>query len=85
MKTFDGQTYVEGRDKTRLMSQLRDVKKVMIDGQWLTLEQISCITGHPQASVSARIRDLRKPKFGGHTVERRHVRRGLFQYKLDLI
>jgi len=39
-------------------------------------------TSHPEASVSARLRDLRKEKFGGHVVERRAVKRGLFEYRV---
>ena len=38
--------------------------------------------GSPEASVSARLRDLRKPAFGGHTVERQYVERGLFRYRV---
>jgi len=38
----------------------------------------------PEASVSARLRDLRKAKFGGYRVERQRVRegRGLYHYRL---
>jgi len=43
----------------------------MRDGEWRTLGEISEATGHPEASVSARLRDFRKPRFGGHTVNRR--------------
>ena len=58
----------------------------MRDGQWRTLEAISMSTGAPQASVSARLRDFRKEKFGGHHVERRRMKElgGLFEYRLAL-
>lgn len=58
------------------------VFEVVKGGGWWTLEAISERTGSPQASVSARLRDLRKQRFGGHTVEREYVSRGLFHYRL---
>jgi hypothetical protein len=57
----------------------------MIDGQWRTLAEISAVIRCPEASVSARLRDLRKNKFGGYLVERRRrgaERRGLFEYRV---
>lgn len=82
---FDGRTYCQELDFSRLNRQLRRVFTVMIHGQWHTLEEISFKTKDPQASVSARLRDLRKPKFGGFTIERRRrgdPKRGLFEYRL---
>ncbi len=79
---FDGKTYERGRDRARLTAQLDAVRMFMRDQDWHTLEQISKATGAPQASVSARLRDLRKPKFGRHTIERSHVTRGLFRYRM---
>ena len=49
------------------------------------LPELKAITGDPEASLSARIRDLRKQKHGGHHVEHR-VRTGhavLWEYKLE--
>lgn len=43
----------------------------MADGKWRTLQEISEITGDPEASVSARLRDLRKFEHGSNTVSRR--------------
>ena len=79
---FDGKTYQRGRDHARLTAQLDAVRRYMRDGEWHTLGQIATAIGAPEASVSARLRDLRKPKFGKHTIERQHVTRGLFQYRL---
>jgi len=81
---FDGATYSRKRDGARLQKQLNDVRRFMDRGQWWTLYELSTATGHPQTSVSARIRDLRKTNFGGHKVERRFVRAGLFEYRLIL-
>lgn len=80
---FDGKTYVSERDHERLSSQLMRVLQVMQDGQWRTLSEIADITRSPQASVSARIRDLRKEKFGAFRVNRRHLSKGLFQYQIE--
>lgn len=77
-----GETYVEKRDRKRLDTQSQDVFRFMSDGKWHTLAEISEATGHPEASVSARIRDLRKPSLGGFTVEREFVRRGLWRYRV---
>ena len=79
---FDGATYDPERDRERLKTQLFNVWRLMRDGRWRTLEQISVRVGCPEASVSARLRDFRKKKFGGHTVEREYVRRGLFKYRV---
>ena len=79
---FDGKTYDPERDKERLKTQLFNVWRLMRDGRWRTLEQISRRVCCPEASVSARLRDFRKKKFGGHTVERAYVRRGLFKYRV---
>ena len=78
---FDGSTFVQDRDGCRLSAQLHRVKELMRDGEWRTLEQIALECSAPQASVSARLRDLRKAKFGGWQVERQYVERGLFMYR----
>lgn len=79
---FDGATYNPDRDSDRLAAQMLRVFEVMRDHRWHTLPDISARTADPEASVSARLRDLRKDRFGGHTILRRYVRRGLFEYQL---
>lgn len=82
---FDGKTYEAAFDENRLGRQLRAVYGAMKDGMWRTLEELESATHCPQASVSARLRDLRKEKFGGFVVERRsrgERARGLFEYRL---
>lgn len=82
---FDGDTYDHDRDHMRLGAQAQRVADLISDGQWRTLEEIASATGDPQASVSARLRDLRKPKFGRHEVERRQRHDdvpGLYEYRL---
>jgi hypothetical protein len=79
---FDGSTYEHTRDGARLGDQMMAVLSVMADGQWRTLKQLAAAVDAPEASVSARLRDLRKPRFGGHRVERRYVCKGCFTYQL---
>lgn len=76
---FQGETYERERDHDRLAVQLGAVRRLMSDGKARTLREISEATGAPEASVSARLRDLRKQ---GRTVEREYVSRGLFQYRV---
>lgn len=83
-RAFDGKTYEPKRDFDRLTGQLQKVRAFMSDGQWHTLEQIQSICGGTEAAISARLRDLRKEKYGSHNVERRHVNRGLFEYRVVL-
>jgi hypothetical protein len=78
---FDGETYVHERDHDRLNAQLARVHAVMRDHQWHTLDGVATVTGDPPASVSARLRDLRKNKFGGLAIERRYVSAGLWEYR----
>lgn len=79
---FSGETFLPSRDGKRLSGQLERVRNAMSDGRWRTLAQLSILSGGTEASVSARLRDLRKPEFGSHVVERRHVENGLFQYRM---
>lgn len=84
---FDGVTYDPALDKGRLMSQLKRVFDVMADGSWHTLPEIAAAAGGSEPSVSARLRDLRKPKFGSYGIERRRrveldARAGLHEYRL---
>jgi DNA-binding Lrp family transcriptional regulator len=82
MQHFDGATFDQARDGSRLGIQMERVRSLMEDGQWWTLGDIAEKIGAPTHSVSARIRDLRKERFGAHIVERRYVEKGLFVYRL---
>lgn len=81
-----GQTYAREFDFERLNAQQRRVFDVVADTEWRTLAQIAQATGDPEASVSARLRDLRKPEFGGLNIERRRragsESRGVWEYRL---
>jgi len=86
---FDGQTYVDKLDGPRLRHQLDRVREYMlaIFPHWKSLTDISRElaklyekTIFPEASISARLRDLRKPKFGGYTVDRKRRSAGTWEY-----
>lgn len=82
---FDVETYEAEFDYGRLAPQMGLVATLMADGRWRTLEEVAQATGCPQASVSARLRDLRKEKFGGFTVNRRargDRAQGRFEYQV---
>ena len=78
----DGSTFDQERDGARLDKQHNRVLSALRGGDWWTLSALSRETGDPEASVSARLRDLRKPRFGSHTIERQYVERGLNRYRL---
>lgn len=82
MTDFDGVTFDPERDHDRLARQLAAVRQVMSDHEWHTLFGLALITGYPEASISARLRDLRKARHGSNTVERHYVGSGLWEYRL---
>lgn len=81
-KPIDGPG-VSQADEARLTRLLDRVRAYMSDGRWRTLREIAEATGGSEASVSARLRDLRKPKHGGHEVDReRTVVEGVWRYRV---
>ena len=82
---FDGPGLIPEKDFPRLNRQQQRVFDLMIDGKWRTLNEISRITGDPLQSISARLRDMRKIRFGGHAVDKRprgERSKGLWEYRL---
>lgn len=79
---FGGETYEADQDYERLSLQLRKVFELMKDGRWRTIGEICEHCKYPQQSVSARLRDLRKEKYGAHTVERNRVSAGTYEYRV---
>lgn len=79
---FNGADYQPARDDDRLSVQYRRIFSLMQDGQWRTLEEIEQVTQDPQASISAQLRHMRKARFGAHTVNRRYLVAGLYEYQL---
>jgi hypothetical protein len=74
----------EAIDVPRLGKQLQAVFALMSDGAWHTLAEIAAVTGAPEASASARLRDMRRM---GRSVARRRrgdPKHGLFEYRLKV-
>jgi hypothetical protein len=82
--SFDGETFDQAKDGERLGAQLAAVSRLMQDGHWRTPGDMERATGYGWASISARLRDLRKPRFGGFVVERRRREGadGVFEYRV---
>lgn len=82
---FDGNPFDVELDADRLGKQLETVKAFMLaQSGWVSLLDIEKGTGVLTVSAGARLRDLRKPRFGAYTVSRR--RRdgcpGTFEYRI---
>ena len=82
---FFGDTFSPAQDGERLTTQQHQVEAVMADGYWRTLANICSelrrrnpSNKHGEASISARLRDMRRR---GWKVERQRTRpgSGLFQ------
>jgi len=71
---FDGSDIVPEFDQARLTGQIKRVFNLMKDGHWRTLPEIATQTRDGESSISAQLRNLRKPRFGSFTVDKR--RRG---------
>src|SRR5688572_21462666 len=81
---FDGKTFDPAKDEIRLSGQLARVYNCMSDGCWRTLTEIRAICRGSEAGISARLRDLRKTRWGSHVVNRRRREGGLHEYQLQV-
>lgn len=82
---FDGPHDPDDETKDpRLSRQLVRVYEYLRDAypESRTLDDISTACGGTTASVSARLRDLKKPRFGGFLVRKMHVSHGLYKYRV---
>ncbi len=79
---FDGSDYNHIRDFVRLHGQMKRIWEIVKDGQWHTLSDLSKKTGDPEASISAQLRHLRKPRFGGYTIEKQRCPDSRYEYRL---
>jgi hypothetical protein len=61
--------------RTTLRTQREVLRDVMLSargcGAWLTLHELASLTHYGEASISAQLRHLRKPQYGGFVVEKR--------------
>lgn len=62
------------RERTQRRRQRDVLCDVMLSARecdtWLTLDELAKLTHYPPASISAQLRHLRKPQFGGFLVEK---------------
>jgi len=93
---FPGTAYDPKIDGLRLLKQYEHIRDYMLtmaesDRQFRhhaegfrTLQEIEQATGHPTASVSAQLRNLKKSAFGGYLLEkrRRAPDGGTWEYKI---
>ena len=84
---FNGPDYDRKLDYVRLTGQIARIYRAMDVKifQWKTLDEIACLTGDPEASISAQLRHLRKKRFGSHTIKKRRrgePERGHWEYRL---
>ena len=82
---FDGPVYDPALDRTRLSGQIARVFRLMSDGQYKTLREIATATGDGEASISAQLRHLTKPKHGSHHKDKRRrgeETRGVWEYQV---
>ncbi len=79
---FDGNDYVHSRDSSRLTGQIQRIYNTIQNGNWFTLGELADLTGAPEASISAQLRNLRKQRFGNHIIEKKHLDNGLYSYRL---
>lgn len=54
---------------SNLPTAVAAVLAVMQDGKWHSLEELAQLTGFLMTGCSARLRDLRKEKYGSHKIE----------------
>jgi hypothetical protein len=66
---------------TTQLTQRDAVWNIMRDRKYHTLIEIAKMLGIPEQSASARVRDLRKPQFGGRNVRRRAIN-GVNEYRV---
>lgn len=81
-KTFDGPEYVDARDGERLTTQYDVIFDIMKDGMWRSVRLLGKKTGFPENSIQAQLRHARKKRFGSHTVNKKHKRKGFYLYQL---
>jgi hypothetical protein len=65
--------------------QMSNATQVDVDGGWMSLREIAALTSYGEASISAQLRHLRKPQFGGYVIVKRRrgpVTNGAWEYRI---
>lgn len=79
---FNGSDYVPARDNPRLGPALKRVKDLMYDGKWRTIPEIIELANVSPMSASRYLRYLKADRFGGFTVDKKYLGKGLYKYHL---
>lgn len=69
-------------ESARLDSLRERIRECLRSGGWWTLRELETVVGGHGTGVSAKLRDLRKPRYGGHTIEAERVCAGLWRYRM---
>lgn len=80
-----GDSFEPEHDQARLAAQFNGVLSLMLGSQWRTLGEIAKVTGYPEASVSARLRQIRNEHGEKYEVSKRRrgdPSAGLFEYQV---
>ena len=81
LRTF-GPAYEPRLDAERVENQHENIKALMLRGGWWSLAEIAAALDYPESSISAQLRHLRKPAFGGYNVEKQRRRGGTWEYRV---
>lgn len=79
-------------EPNKQMTMTDAVRAIMLQSEWVTPYQlqraIEQMTGtwHSDSAVTARLRELRRPEFGGYLIERRKRENARsFEYRLERV
>lgn len=75
-------TQTDLEPESAFSSQRLLVWQAVEDGAWHRLAALAARLNLPEQSVSARLRDFRKARYGGHRVDRRRESRGVYAYRV---
>jgi len=77
------QSYSTPADKAKMASNRAAVLALMLDGKPRSLRMIRAECGFdPETEISARLRDLRRPEYGGYEVRCWRGQTGVYLYQL---
>lgn len=76
-----GTTYDKARDGARLNAQCLGCLRIWQDGRKRSLAEMRQLTGYPEASISARYRDLKR---AGYPMRKEHIGNGLWLYWMQI-
>jgi hypothetical protein len=65
--------------------QMWNAANFAADAGWMTLRELADLTNYGEASISAQLRHLRKPHFGGYIVAKRRrgpATKGAWEYRI---